>query len=121
MSDNITYLSDVALITCVVNHGMSDTILKAARDVGAITGAISYHARGHGARERLGLVGIAVEAEKEIISLLVSLEQEDTVFEALYRAGRLDTPGNGYIYSTSLEKVATYIPRDIMNKLEDAT
>ena len=118
MSDNITYLTDVALITCVVKHGMSDTMLKAARDVGAITGAVSYFARGHGARERLGLLGIAVEAEKEIISLLVSKEQQDTVFEALHRAGNLDVPGSGYMYCTPLEKLAAYVPKDLLERLE---
>ncbi|MGB5329517.1 MAG: P-II family nitrogen regulator [Gammaproteobacteria bacterium] len=118
---NITYLTDVALITCVVKSGMSDSILKAARDVGAITGAISYHARGHGSRERLGLIGIAVEAEKEVVSILVSSEQQDTVCNAMYRGGKLDTPGNGYLYITALEKVATYIPQDMMSKLEEGS
>jgi nitrogen regulatory protein P-II 1 len=118
MNDNITYLTDVATITCVVKQGMSDTILQAARDVGAITGAISFYAHGHGARERLGLLGITVEAEKEIISLLVSLEQKDTVFEALFRAANLDKPGSGYIYCTPLEKLATYVPQDMINELE---
>lgn len=118
MNDNITYLNDVALITCVVKHGISDTLLQAARDVGAITGAVSYYARGHGARERLGLLGITVDAEKEIINLLVSLEQRDVVFEALIRAGQLDRPGSGYIYCTPLEKIATYLPQDIVNQLE---
>jgi nitrogen regulatory protein PII len=97
---------------------MSDVILKAARDVGAITGAISYHARGYGARERLGLLGIAVEAEKEVVSILVSSEQRDTVANTIYRAGKMDAPGNGYLYITPLEKVATYIPQDMISKLE---
>ena len=118
---NITYLTDVVLITCVVKVGLSDVILQAARDVGAITGAISYHARGYGARERLGLLGIAVETEREVVSILVSSEQRDTVVNSICRAGKLDVPGNGYLYSTPLEKVATYIPQDIRNKLEEGS
>lgn len=118
MNDDITYLTDVAMITCVVKQGMSDIILQAARDAGAITGAVSFYARGHGARERLGLLGITVEAEKEIISLLVSLEQKETVFEALIRAANLDKPGNGYIYCTPLEKLATYVPQSVINEIE---
>jgi nitrogen regulatory protein PII len=115
---NITYLTDVALITCVVKVGMSDVILKAAREAGAITGAISYNARGYGARERLGLLGIAVEAEREIVNILVSSEQRDTICDRIYRAGKMDAPGNGYLYITPLEKVATYIPQEVRNKLE---
>jgi nitrogen regulatory protein PII len=117
-NSNITYLTDVAKITCVVKVDMSDTILKAARDAGAITGAISYFAKGYGARERLGLLGIAVEAEKEVVSIIVSSEQQDTVCASIYRAGKLDVPGNGYLYVTPLEKVATYIPQDVIRKLE---
>ncbi len=121
MNDNLTYLTDVAMITCVVKHGLSDTILQAAREAGAITGAVSFYARGHGARERLGLLGVTVEEEKEVISMLISLEQKDTVFEALIRAANLDKPGSGYIYCTPLEKLATYIPQDMINELEGNT
>ena len=116
---NITYLTDVALITCVVNSGMSDDILKAARDAGAITGAVSYHARGHGVRERFGLLGIAVEAEKDVVTIVVSSEQQDTVCNSIYRATKMDALGNGYLYITPLEKIATYVPQDVLNKLEE--
>ena len=116
---NITYLTDVALITCVVKKGLSDVILKAARDVGVLTGAVSYHAKGHGARERFGLLGIAVEAEKEVVSIVVSLEQQEAVCHSICQAGKFDAPGNGYQYITPLEKIATYIPQDMLRKLEE--
>lgn len=116
---NITYLTDVALITCIVNSGESDIILKAARDAGAITGAISYHARGHGVRERLGLLGIAVETEKEVVTIVVSSDQQDIVCNSISRAAKMDIPGHGYLYVTPLERLATYIPQDLMNKLEE--
>ncbi|MFQ5761037.1 MAG: P-II family nitrogen regulator, partial [Acidiferrobacterales bacterium] len=93
-------------------------ILKAARDVGATTGAVAYYAKGIGARERLGLLGLAVEAEKAVISLLVSSEQQDVVLDHIYRAAKLDTPGMGYVYITTLEKVATYIPESMRERLE---
>ena len=117
-NENITYLTDVAMINCVVKSGMGDDILEAARDVGAITGAISYHARGYGARERLGLLGIAVEAEKDVLSILVSTEQQEAVSNSIYRAGQLDIPGNGYLYITPLEKLATYVPQSLIKQLE---
>ena len=62
-SENITYLTDAVLVTAVVPVGQADAILKAARDVGA-SGGIVHHARGTGARERLGLLGIAVRQRK---------------------------------------------------------
>ena len=119
MSDhNITYLTDVFLLTCVVQTGLSEVVLKAARDVGARAGAISHRARGIGARDRLGLLGIAVEAEKEVISMLVSSEQRDLVYDTLYRAADLDVPGRGYILIAPLEKASSYVPKSIMDELD---
>lgn len=116
-SSNITYLTDVAMITCVVQKGHSEDILKAAREIGVMTGAFGYRARGTGIRERLGLLGIAVEAEREVISMLVSTEQQDLVFDMIYRAGKLDVPGMGYMYITPLEKASAYIPQSMLERL----
>jgi nitrogen regulatory protein PII len=116
---NITYLTDVSLLTVIVQTGLTEKILKAARDVGATAGAISHHARGVGVRERLGILGVAVETEKDVISVLVSSEQRDLVFETIFRAAGLDTPGRGFIYVTPLEKAATYIPESIMQRMKD--
>jgi len=119
MSDRtITYLTDVALLTIVVQRDSAEAILKAARDIGATTGAVGHFAKGIGARERLGLLGLAVEVEKEVISLLVSSEQQDIVLDEIYRAGKLDTPGIGYIYITPLEKVAAYLPESLRERLD---
>ena len=114
----ITYLTDVSLITIVVQCGLEETILKAAKDIGATTGTIGHSAKGIGIRERLGVLGVAVEAEKNVISLFVSTEQRNAVLNYLYRAAGLDTPGRGYIYITTLEKVAAYIPDSIKATLE---
>ena len=114
----ITYLTDVALITVVVQRGQADAILKAARDVGATAGAVGYFAKGIGMREFLGKFALAVDVEKEIISLLVSSDQQDIIMDHLYREGKLDAPGVGYIYSTPLEKLAAYIPDNLKEKLQ---
>ena len=113
---NITYLTDLSLLTCVVQTGYGEEILKAARDAGATAGAIKYNARGIGIRERLGLLGVAVEAEKDVISILVSTEQTDLVFDTVFKAAGLDTPGRGFIYVTPMEKASTYIPESVMDR-----
>jgi nitrogen regulatory protein PII len=117
-AQDITYLTDVYMITCVVEVGHRDDILKAARDVGAISGAISHSARGIGARERLGIWGVAVEAGRDVVSILVSSEQRDLVYDTLYRAAGMDVTGKGYIYITPLEKVSTYIPESMQARLD---
>ena len=115
---DITYLTDVSLLTCVVQTGLRDEVLKAARDAGAFTGAISHSARGIGVRERLGLLGVAVETQKDVISILISTEQTDLVFDTVYKAAGLDTPGRGFIYVTPLEKVSTYLPESVRERIE---
>jgi hypothetical protein len=120
MNDNrITYITDVSLITCIVSAGRGDAVIKAAKELGA-TGALTYHARGIGPRERLGLLAIAVEADKEVVTLLVAAEQEDIIFEAVYQAGGLSVPGVGMAYMTRLDKLATYVPREILDRAHDA-
>ena len=116
MQRDFTVLTDAALITCIVQRGEADVIVNAAREAGA-QGATVNFARGSGVRERLGLLGVAVEVEKEIINIVVSSDQVDYVFEKMYMAGELDTPGRGFIYVTPLEKCATYIPHEVLEKV----
>ncbi|MEE8201560.1 MAG: P-II family nitrogen regulator [Candidatus Acidoferrales bacterium] len=112
----ITVLTDVALITCIVQKGMADKIVRASREAGA-QGATVYYAQGSGVRERLGLLGVAIEVEKEVINIVVATNQVDRLVEVIYLAGQLDKPGRGFLYVTPLEKAATYIPPDILERL----
>ncbi len=113
----ITVLTDVVLISCVVQRGLADEMVRAAREAGA-QGATIYYAHGSGVRERLGLMGITVDAEKEVINVLASSEQADRVFEQMFLAGKLDTPGMGIIYMSELMKAATHVPAEILAQLE---
>jgi len=113
----IIVLTDVSLITCVVQRGLADDVIKAAQEAGA-QGATTYYARGSGVRERLGILGVAVEVEKEVINIVVANDQVERVFEKIYLAGQLDTPAMGIIYTTPLEKLATHIPDEIIEKLD---
>lgn len=117
----IIYMTDAWLITCVVSTGteQSNKMLLAARDAGA-KGAFGHYARGYGARERFGALGVAVETEKDVISVLVSTDQRDMVFEAMYKAGGLDRPGAGIMYITPIDKAASYVPESVLTKLKEA-
>ena len=114
---SITFLTEVCLITCIVQRGLGDTIVQAARDAGA-QGATVYFAKGSGVRERLGMLGVAVEVEKEVVNIVVAAEQLDTVFDHVFLVGQLDTPGMGFMYVTPLEKAATYIPQGLVDQLQ---
>ena len=57
-------------------------------------------------RELLGLLGVAVETEKEVVSIIVSAEQQNWVFNSIYKAGKLATPGAGFMYTTASHPAA---------------
>lgn len=109
-------LVDVHLITCVVQRGRSDRVIKAAMAEGA-EGATIYYARGTGARQRMGVLSIAINAEKEVITIAVSGEQRDRVFEAMSKAAELDTPGMGFMFVLPVEQAATFIPPDLLARV----
>ena len=115
MAREITYLSDVYLITCVVESGLADKIVDAATNVGAQGATINY-ARGSGIRDRMGLLGVTIDEQKEIIRIIVSKEQSNRIFEAMYLAGNLDTPGKGIMWMVKLDRVATHIQKDVMKR-----
>ena len=115
---NISVLTDVVQITCVVENGKGGEAVKAARGAGA-GGAIIYSGRGVGIRERVGLLGIAIEAEKDIVEMLVGSDQADMVAHAIFSALDIGRPGGGMVQLTPLEAVATYLPREILERLQE--
>ncbi|MFQ5519567.1 MAG: P-II family nitrogen regulator [Mariprofundus sp.] len=120
MNDNhITVLTDVSLITCIVQRGLANDIVKAAQEAGA-QGATIHYGQGSGMQEVLGVLSVAIDMEKEIINIVVADDQADAIYERMFLAGKLDTPGMGIIYMTQLEKAATYIPPEILERLMES-
>jgi nitrogen regulatory protein P-II 1 len=109
-------LTDVSMITCIVQRGKAEAVVQAAQEAGA-QGATIYYGYGSGVRERLGVLGLGIDVEKEIITTLVADDQVDRIFERMYLAGEMDVPGAGFMYITKLEKAATYIPQDIIDRV----
>jgi nitrogen regulatory protein PII len=114
-SRDLTVLTDVVLITCVIRRGAGDDVARAAQEAGA-RGAVMQLGRGPGVQDRLGVAGLFPDTEKEIVHVLAATEQAQQVFERMFAAGGLDTPGAGFIYATPLEKVAACLPPDAVPK-----
>ncbi len=93
------------MITCVVQRGKGDAVTKAALNAGA-GGATVFFARGTGTRERLGLLGLAIVPEKEVIQIVCKEEELDPLFEAICKAAKLDVPGMGMATVTPVLRVA---------------
>lgn len=113
----MTIFTNISLITCMIQRGMADDVVAAARAAGAQGASVQY-GRGAGVRERLGLLSITIEAEKEVIQIMVSKEQQDEVFSAMFKAGKLDTPGMGIMFVTPLERAATHVPDSVLERIE---
>ena len=117
MSDRqIVYLTDAKLITCVLQNGLAEKVLDAAKNCGAQGATVSY-ARGTGVRDRMGLIGVTIDENKEVLRIIVSAEQAELVFEAIYLAGELDTPGKGIMYISELDRIATYVPENVLESV----
>jgi nitrogen regulatory protein PII len=116
MKKEVVVLTDAMLITCIVQRGVGDTVVDAAIKAGA-QGATVFFARGTGIRQRhLGVLGVTVNAEKEVIYIVAPSEQADLIFERAFVAAKLDTPGMGMIYMSALEKMATYVPPAVVER-----
>jgi hypothetical protein len=96
-------LFPLALINCVVQRGYGNDIARCALESGANVPSINFGV-GTGIRDRLGLLRIAIPADKEIVSVLVDAQDQDATLDALVDAGRLDQAGRGFIgaYATLL-------------------
>jgi len=104
------YLTDLQLITCVVERGRADEVVKAAMKAGAPAATIHF-ARGSGIRERLTLLlKITISPEKEVIDIVAAAAKADAIFEAMVDAGQLDLPGKGFIYMTPVTRAVTHVP-----------
>jgi nitrogen regulatory protein PII len=100
---NREYHTNLKLITCIVQRGKADEIVQAAMKAGA-PAATTYFARGTGIREKLGFLKVFISPEKEVIEIVVFNEEADEVFNTMVDAGKLETPGIGFIYMTPVDK-----------------
>ena len=100
---------ELKLITCVVQRGRADKLVKAALAAGA-NAATVFFARGMGIRERLGLLGLAIVPEKEVILIVCREALVQPILDALTKAGALDVPGHGVAYVTSIERAVGLLP-----------
>lgn len=86
------------LIMAIVNKGLTDLVMEAARKKGARGGTISV-ARGTGNSEMAKYYGVVIQPEKEIVYIVVKKEIKDDVMKAIYDEAGLDSKGQGIIIS----------------------
>ena len=91
-------------IFCIVNSGYSESVMNAAKKLGAKGGTV-INARGTASKEAETFFHITITPEKEIVMILVPKKIKDDVLHALYKEVGLDTPGQGIAFSVPVDSV----------------
>ena len=91
-------------IFCIVNSGYSDTVMDAAKKIGARGGTV-INARGTAGKEAETCFGISVQPEKEIVMSLVPAKLKDKLLNALYEEAGLNSAGQGIAFSLPVDGV----------------
>jgi hypothetical protein len=86
----------LVLVSAVVQRGRGNDVARCLLERGAAVPSVEF-AVGTGVRDRLGLLRIAIPAEKEVVSVLVDADDEAATFDAVIDSGRLDLPGRGFV------------------------
>lgn len=96
--------SKYEMILCIVNAGFSETVMDAAREVGARGGTV-IHARGTANKEAEQYFQITIQPDKEMVMILVPAEIKDNVLHAIYRSAGLKSEGQGIAFSLAVDEV----------------
>lgn len=92
------------LIIASVKVELTDQIVDAAKEVGA-TGATIISARGTGAKEAKTFFGLSLEAQSDIVLMLVEEHLITKILDAIKEAGEFLKPGTGIAYVVPVEHV----------------
>ncbi len=92
------------LIFASVKTDSTDTIVDAAKNAGA-TGATIIPARGTGIHEAKTFFGLSLEAQTDIIMLLVEEHRILEILDTIKEAGEFHKPGTGIAFVVPVEHV----------------
>ncbi len=84
-------------VCVIVDLGLGDDVIEAARDAGAKGGTI-LHGQGSATSEHATLFGIQIVPEKEMVIMLMQNEIVEQVIAAVNERFKLDGVGNGIVY-----------------------
>jgi nitrogen regulatory protein PII len=115
VSFDIQFKQDLTALTHITDRGAAEAIARAAIKAGAQGATITY-VRGYGLRDRLGLLRVTKQHDKELITVVVDQFDLEAVFQAMSQAGRVDQPGRGFIYQLPACKGLTNLASVFMAK-----
>jgi nitrogen regulatory protein PII len=92
------------LIIALVEDSKTDKILQAAREAGATGATVLNQARGEGLKPAKTFFGLALEAQRDVVLLLVEEHMSRRILETLAEVGGFeDKPGSGIAFQIDVE------------------
>ena len=98
MSTDMACPGKYELVVVLANRGYTDLIMEAARQVGA-PGGTALNTRGLSTEDVEQFLGISIQAEKELVFLVVPTEKRQDIMQAISHEAGLKTPAKGIVLS----------------------
>jgi len=93
------------VIFAIVNAGFAEDAMHIAREVGARGGTI-INGRGVAREEEATFFGITIQAEKELLMIVVEKDIRDDVLHALYNQMDMKHKAQGIVFALPVSDVA---------------
>ena len=92
------------LIIALTEDSITNKIVEAARDNGATGSTVISSARGEGLQVTKTFLGLSLEAQRDVILLLVEEHMSRDILETIEQVGEFEAhPGNGIAFSIDVE------------------
>ena len=95
------------LIMAIANEGHTDTVMDAARSVGASGGTV-IHAKGTGADDSGRFFKVSIASEKEIILILAKAEEKANIMSAVLSKAGPGTEAGAILFSLPVSDIAGF-------------
>lgn len=93
------------LIIALINQGFSEELMDAARDAGARGGTV-INARRSGLEEAVKFFGVSLQAEKEVVAIVIPKAQKKELMSVIVKACGIKTEARGIVISLPIESCA---------------
>ncbi|MDH3219729.1 MAG: P-II family nitrogen regulator [Gammaproteobacteria bacterium] len=92
------------LIIALTEDSITDKIVEAAREKGATGSTVISSARGEGLQAAKTFLGLSLEAQRDVVLMLVEEHLCRDILETIALAGKFDaSPGSGIAFSVDVE------------------
>jgi len=96
--------NEFELVMTIVDRGVADDLMAAAKAAGA-TGGTILHGRGTGGKDAVHFYGITVKEEKELLLIVCKKEIKNDIMKAVTVAGKLHERGAGITFSLPVTQI----------------